>query len=1645
MALLDAQQIYSDLKSGKRTLPQLSKQELAAVQTHVALKNNAVPSAQQPLAATMQGQQTLKAQADQVISSQNQQKKQAQAQAVTPPPQTWGEQIGGYLAQNFPKTTSAIAGSSELIGRAISAPLGGVNPFTTMGASSSIVGDIAKNLSKPTGAELQFNAPSQFAQGVKEYYKDKPWYASPTEAINAGFEGINKASEFAPIQTVKNIYARNEMAKGATAQQGLDAAEKWVRENPNLAGTIANVGSGVLDPMNLVGGGAVSKLARGVERDLAGQAIKKVIPEMPTKKLTYIPPAKPQIKELPKMPTKKLTFVPPIKPTSSLPLAERQKLYESLAEQVKYNPDVEHAVRKLQLEETLKGPLPEPRKVPTLKQPNKKLTYVPPAKPTPPSGWSLTDADKQALYTHLAEQADKNPEIKRLVDQLEISKAFENLPEYHANIAKKHTEIDAEVKNVQDQLDQLNASHQKESQDVANTFWNRYVQQGKKQPKTSLDEMVQTHGYIRTPVVGDFHYDSYKTIPDALKRKYFRKDAKYSIDEFANDAAGQSANDFIDQLNHGKFPIMPEDQWIQDFTDKYGHAPTKSKLVEFFKEQADQYGVNAEHNQNVKALQDVLDELKKSKSELPNIPTKEAPAVVKKVKSKKSIEAEQAALQKEIEKNNAEIDASHNQRLGIAVGSPLGNLPIAAPRSQIAQDVVRAGFIGGESTIKKATNAVVQTAKDSLDKVSKAWEDTKLAFKPLGAIKDDNTSREVLFNGQAELSSVPNKVENILRNILYPIKDIRDMPLFRNLVLYRDLVETKLKDPAAKLPKNMSLKEAQDELDRLQNLAKGNSYVLKAIKNYDNQMRIIALDLVKRGILRMEDIRKNYFPHVVMEYADTTSKLGSHAESKGLKEEFRGYASKRGGSEKDLKTNFEEVIRNSLTKVLSDNTKQDTIRKLIPRIDVLPSLNIGNVVGEAAKKSAKEAKTALAATMTKDEYMVRKVSELTAKGVPINKAEGIARFMHINEGRVGYYREMKKMLLDENVPEANIDTIINSSWETSIKNPKNLFKELTDRPITVGDKPYRFFMPSGSNKLHLIPEGVYQEVKQFGQPLFSNEGMRIIYKGLGGIKTAWLTISAPGRILADSLSNAAKLVRFDRGALAYLPQAVRISLMNADNAGLKWLSKTLSEQTGGKYLRKDTKILKLLKEYHVVEPSKKIQGQFEYVPGVVQFLKTALSFNVMSQNLTRKSDELFRIMKASADYDRMVQGKPVRLTLKDKIKGAIVDPTPGLVDVEGLDKEFALTKTAKEFFVDSARQSRLTRKMQLLVPFLNWVSVDTLHNLRDIRTNPKKALAGMAGLVAGFEVWNNTGDRKKQEEQLSEAKRNMPHLNTGYTDEQGNPYIIYFPIFSGMSAAQMLGLPSLVHGVTDVAVGRKSANQAIEESLSDEFKYGKQTALGMVGPVKTLAEALTNRSLYTMSDIVPKSQQGTSEGRQKMIAYIASAFIPGLRNVSSADKQLQALQEGKVNFPDKISTALDNIFLKGPVNRFVKKENLAELGKSKSYDIQNKAQIAKNNAYAKLDDEFVNYFLTGSTDGITRIAQQNMLSSKEVKSHITATLPRIVAKALSQTTDPAKIAELKDMLNALNGKSAAGRYKASAKYNEEDARDALNMQLGGEQ
>lgn len=630
------QGLLDGVMAGKIAPASLSDSDKVAVKS-LASTLRSTPSAQQPLTATTQGQQTLKTQADQTISLQNKNKKkkqaQTQAQAVTFPPQTWGEQIGGYLAQNFPKTTSAIAGSGELIGRAISAPLGGVNPFTTMGASSSIVGDIAKNLSKPTGAEFQFNAPSQFAQGVKEYYKDKPWYASPTEAINAGFEGINKASEFAPIQTVKNIYARNEMAKGATAQQGLDAAEKWVRENPNLAGTIANVGSAVLDPMNLVGGGAISKLVRGVEKGVAEQVAKKVIPEMPTKKFTYVPPVKPQIKELPKMPTKKLTFVPPVKPTSSLPLAERQKLYESLAEQVKYNPDVEHAVRKLQLEETLKGPLPEPKKVPTLKQPNKKLTYVPPAKPTPPSGWSLTNADKQALYTHLAEQADKNPEIKRLVDQLEISKAFENLPEYHANVAKKHTEIDAEVKNVQDQLDKLNASHQKESQDVANTFWNRYVQQGKKQPKTSLDEMVKSHGYIRTPVVGDFHYDSYKTIPDALKRKYFRKDAKYSIDEFANDAVGQSANDFLDQLNHGKFPIMPEDQWIQDFTDKYGHAPTKSKLVEFFKEQADQYGVNAEHNQNVKALQDVLDELKKSKSELPSIPTKEAPVTKKPTKS----------------------------------------------------------------------------------------------------------------------------------------------------------------------------------------------------------------------------------------------------------------------------------------------------------------------------------------------------------------------------------------------------------------------------------------------------------------------------------------------------------------------------------------------------------------------------------------------------------------------------------------------------------------------------------------------------------------------------------------------------------------------------------------------------------------------------------------------------------------------------------------------------------------------------------------------------------------------------------------------------------------------------------------------------
>ena len=251
MAVVDGKQVYADLMSGKKRLDQLSNSELLAVKTHVTK----VPSTQQPSYATKAGQQDLAKKFAEVSTPTP-----ALTPTVEEPPKAWSQSVGEWIgkkAQEYPTVAGAIGATGSALKKGLTSAAGGVDPFAALGlgasASSNLLGymtDIQKPAEKT--AITPFDYAKQFGQGVQEFYKTNPWYSSPGEAITSGIENINEKSR--PfLDTTKNIYARAAKKRyGLTDEQAMQSAENWVRDNPNLAGTSANLFS-LTDPTLYVG------------------------------------------------------------------------------------------------------------------------------------------------------------------------------------------------------------------------------------------------------------------------------------------------------------------------------------------------------------------------------------------------------------------------------------------------------------------------------------------------------------------------------------------------------------------------------------------------------------------------------------------------------------------------------------------------------------------------------------------------------------------------------------------------------------------------------------------------------------------------------------------------------------------------------------------------------------------------------------------------------------------------------------------------------------------------------------------------------------------------------------------------------------------------------------------------------------------------------------------------------------------------------------------------------------------------------------------------------------------------------------------------------------------------------------------------
>lgn len=928
-------------------------------------------------------------------------------------------------------------------------------------------------------------------------------------------------------------------------------------------------------------------------------------------------------------------------------------------------------------------------------------------------------------------------------------------------------------------------------------------------------------------------------------------------------------------------------------------------------------------------------------------------------------------------------------------------------------------------------------------------ENMFLKFKPMGQISKfysdlkgkspANIIREAFYEGQRKVARSADEAERNLRTIFSTIKTKQDKELFTRFVVLRDALQTLRENALADLPGNVTKAQILKELKQLAPRMRSNQGVVDAVKAYDNIMRDVYRTLVSKGALKPDSRRIGYYPHQVLKYASDI-KLEKQLK---LDTPFRGYSLRREGSVDPYDTDFEEVVRRTLTKVYSDNALQETLNKVLGMSDAINSITPNSTVLVRGAESLNQAQRASVETPDYKPWKAAKVKELMQGGMNQRDAEKQAwviwrRDVQKSEKDLFFmrkFREYTKLGMNKQ----SMVKKVNEDWLEYKDQPRLIMERVNDKTVVTADgKEYKLFKPRFEDKIHLIPKAVYDEIKDFGTPVYKDDEYVLLAFGrfTGFFKTTALTITAPARIVVDALSNAVKLGIMDTSALLELPRALRVVMSEADSPFANKIAGYMRKLTSGNAQITDARVRQFMTDHEIIEPAAVTKGIYQFTPKFEKIMRYIGNIGGASRTATQRVDEIFRAAKVSRDLKRVWDGGLAK--------------SDGIIDVEGLDKLGQVSKIGHEFTVNSMRQSKYMRKYftQLMFPFLNWAAIDTLHLLRFVKNNPAKAGVYLAAITAGFEAWNNTGERRKVEEMLPPEKRQIPHLITGYTGKENKPIIFYFPIFPGLAFTQATGLATVPQNLTDTIVtstipGKEKKKPS--EILKNPIEPLAKTVTGMANPfLRTAGELVFNKSLYTDRPIVKESEKGTDAAWTQRLKYALEQTAPPYRAFTSGLKESEKvmLEDDTAKRTETLATALGKFF--NPIKRIRKEEDMQKLAEAKAYSLVEQRQLEeKNPAYQKIRELYPKALNSGDFTAVADVMIQAQLSEREVESFIRSNYLAMVLDAFRQTTDPKKRAAYKEQIEELKGKKAEENVRRAGMGNLDEALRYYELQQKG--
>lgn len=296
----------------------------------------------------------------------------------------------------------------------------------------------------------------------------------------------------------------------------------------------------------------------------------------------------------------------------------------------------------------------------------------------------------------------------------------------------------------------------------------------------------------------------------------------------------------------------------------------------------------------------------------------------------------------------------------------------------------------------------------------------------------------------------------------------------------------------------------------------------------------------------------------------------------------------------------------------------------------------------------------------------------------------------------------------------------------------------------------------------------------------------------------------------------------------------------------------------------------------------------KYTPQQKEWFDLLVEHDVLQSGFVReympilqRSNNPFALIERFSDYREAMLRATMGIYQIERVKAGLPPKGPH-INTQGLDPTSAGLKIAREFTVDYFAIPPAYRKFlrSLATPFITFYEKNAGNWGKYVKNAPVGFFAKIAAPVIAMWVYNNTGWRRKIEENLPQFHRWRPHviLKTYDLDKDGKAdkaliWSLQTPLDMAFAWA---GMDRVLDKVTQVRAGRMSVRDAAIKQLIDFGLGAPRQIQRLLGPgIQMIQGLVSNRDPWTHGYAIPPELKGTGTlGEKKHVAsYVLQKLI----------------------------------------------------------------------------------------------------------------------------------------------------------------------------